>query len=273
MRKLLLAAFLALWSWGAAAQIVNTLPPGATVPVSQTNGGTGCSGASCAGKIGLINTQVFAATGTYTPTAGTSAIEVEVLAQGGGSGGCAATGVTTNCASVAGGSGSYAKVYYAATPGGQTVTIATTGAGGTSAPTNGTAGGTASFGALISCPGGLAGAQGAAYTATNGTVVGSFGSQAAACTISGGTPTVEASIPGATPAPSVGLPILNDLYGAAGASAPFGYGSGGAPSSGTAAAAATGFGAGGGAVAIAASQIAIAGANPSGGLVIVHEYR
>lgn len=219
---------------------------------------------------GLINEQVFSATGTYTPTAGTNAIEVEVLAQGGGGGGCGASSATQNCIAGSAAAGSYAKVYYATTPGTQTVTIGTTGAGGATGNNPGTVGATASFGALISCPGGTAGAGGAPFTATTASIV--LGAVSpAACTIAGGTPTTLVSTPGAPAAPSLSLGLLADNVSGIGGGTL--YGAGGAAGLTTAAGAnATGSGAGGGS-GVTANAASSAGGNPSGGLIVVREFR
>ncbi|QBQ99255.1 hypothetical protein [Paraburkholderia pallida] len=110
----------------------------------------------------LINVQVLSSTATYTKTPGTNFQIVELQADGGGGGGTAATGTGQSAAASGGGSGAYAKVLIATAVTGVTVTLPTGGAGATAGNNVGTAGTTASFGSYVSCPGGNAGAGGAA---------------------------------------------------------------------------------------------------------------
>jgi len=105
---------------------------------------------------GLLNIQVFTATGAYTPTAGTVSIIVEAVGGGGGGGGCGAPGVGT---SAAGGGGAGALAIGRITSGfsGVTVTIGAGGAGGAAGANNGTAGGATTFGSVLSAGGGSGG--------------------------------------------------------------------------------------------------------------------
>lgn len=107
----------------------------------------------------LINVQTFTASGTYTPTAGTTSVVVEAIGGGGAGGGCGAASAGQAGGGGGGGGGSYGKGRYTSSFSGVSVTI---GAGGTpgSAGANGGAGGTTSFGALLSCPGGNGGTAG-----------------------------------------------------------------------------------------------------------------
>lgn len=99
----------------------------------------------------IVLQQIFTSSGTYTPTAGMDYCIIEVVGGGGGGGGAVPSGVAGG-----GGAGGYGRARFtAATIGGsQAVTIGSAGAGGTSFGTDGTAGGTSSFGALISATGG-----------------------------------------------------------------------------------------------------------------------
>ncbi len=103
----------------------------------------------------LLNVQVFAASGIYTPTAGTRKVIVEAVGGGGGSGGVPATSASQNSASGNGGNGAYGKALFTSNFAGLAVTVGAGGVAGTGAPSNGGNGGTSSFGALLSCPGGL----------------------------------------------------------------------------------------------------------------------
>lgn len=104
--------------------------------------------------------QVVTATGTYTAPAGLKYALVELVGGGGGGGSLQSTSRVGG----GGGGGGYArKILSAATIGvSQSVTI---GAGGASATS---AGGTTSFGALLSATGGALGANGAAAGAAGG---------------------------------------------------------------------------------------------------------
>ena len=107
---------------------------------------------------GLINVRIFGASGTYTPTAGTSKIIVEAVGGGGAGGGAAISGAGNACVGIAGNAGAYGRGLY--TSGFSSVAM-TIGAGGFgNAGAAGGNGGTTSFGALLSCPGGPGGGTG-----------------------------------------------------------------------------------------------------------------
>lgn len=120
--------------------------------------------------------QTFAATGTYTPTAGMVYCEVEAVGGGGGSGGI--TGVAAGQYNgAAGGGGAYSKSIFTAAQIGasKAVAIGAAGAAGTNGPGAGGDGGSTTLGVtLLTAPGGkgsgtsptsLGGAGGAAGTA------------------------------------------------------------------------------------------------------------
>jgi len=107
----------------------------------------------------LINVQTFTASGTYTPTAGTKSVVVEVVGGGGAGGGTATCTASQASAGAGGGGGGYAKSRLTTGFSGATVTIGAGGAGVVSA--GGGNGGTSSFGALLSAPGGSGGTAGA----------------------------------------------------------------------------------------------------------------
>jgi hypothetical protein len=108
----------------------------------------------------LIGVRVFTnanTASTYVPPAGIGRAIVEVQAPGGGSGGAAATGSGGYSGSPGASSGSYAKCMLTAAQigSGQVMTIPAGGAAGASGSSTGGNGSTASFGSLISCPGGI----------------------------------------------------------------------------------------------------------------------
>lgn len=287
-----------LWAIASLTLLLVSTPAPSqiSVPIQQgsvTNGDVAvwaCTGSSCnlikdgggapltpsSTQVGLVNIQTFCASGctttslpaTYTPTAGTHAIVVEVQAQGGGAGGCASTSGVQNCIAGSGGAGSYGRSYFTTGFTGSTITVAATGAGGSAGANPGTAGGTASFGSAISCPGGTAGVPGAAFTSTTSTLS-TGGVPAAACTFSGGIQ-ID-SIPGSGAGFGLSLGFLAGNFSAGGANSTKGAG---APYSTNEANGqnATGFGSGGSGGA-SSNGAATAGGNPSPGIVIVWEYR
>lgn len=108
----------------------------------------------------LQSVQVFTGDGTYTKAVGLKRAVVEVQAGGGGSGGCNATGGGNGAGASGGGGGGYSRELLEASAIGVTETV-TVGAGGTAATAGnnvGGAGGTSSFGSLLSATGGGGGA-------------------------------------------------------------------------------------------------------------------
>ncbi|MAL01003.1 MAG: hypothetical protein CL536_02465 [Alcaligenaceae bacterium] len=103
----------------------------------------------------LLNVQYFTSSGSYTPTAGTKRVLVEVVGGGGGGG----AGNIDNSFGGGGAGGGYARkmidVSTLTVP--ETVTIGAGGAAGTSG--GGSTGGTTSFGGHVSANGGAAGAS------------------------------------------------------------------------------------------------------------------
>jgi len=126
----------------------------------------------------LLNIRVITASGTYTPTAGTNSVVVEVQGGGGGGGGSSATGAGQLAAGSGGNSGSYGKSRLTSGFSGVTVTVGAAGSAGAVGGAGGT-GGTSSFGALISAPGGTGGAASGAITPPS---LQSTGSNSAAAT-------------------------------------------------------------------------------------------
>lgn len=111
----------------------------------------------------LLNVRVYAAAGTFTyvPTARTAFVVVEACGGGGGGGGSPGTGSTPTQDTPAGGGAAgttgVGKFTAAQIGASQVVTVGAGGAGGAAGVNSGAAGGTSSFGALLSCPGGLGG--------------------------------------------------------------------------------------------------------------------
>lgn len=214
----------------------------------------------------LLNVQVFSASGTYTPTAGTASIIVTVQAAGGGSGGIAATSTGQSSVSQAASSGSYAQVRYTSGIASQTITVGAGGIAGTAGANAGGTGGTSSFGALISCPGGIAGAGGAASSSAS--IITTAGAPSA-CTISGGTTILSATGKGSS-SMSIILTAGSSQMAAGGAASLLGLG--GRPLPNAAGDSGVGYGSSGSGVASGASASAAAGVAGQGGVVIVQEF-
>lgn len=211
----------------------------------------------------LINIQTFTTSGTYTPTPGTNSIIVEAVGGGGSGGAAPATGASTCSAAAGGGAGAYAKSRYTnGFSGGIAVTIGAAGVGPAAGLNSGNTGGTTTFGALISCPGGTGGLAIAAFTPPAGG--GSNGNNTAAPT--GGNILALAGMAGANgQAFAAGNPQAG-----AGGSNPLGTG-GWAPT-GNGARAPAGYGAGSSGANAQNSSAAQAGLDGTRGVVIVYEY-
>lgn len=269
----LAGTFTTLAATNFSATNINSTPIGQTTPAAGSFTTLSATG-TVTGVVGrLLNVQVFSTPGTatYTPTAGTNKVVVEVQAPGGGSGGCSAT-TTNNAVSQPGAGGTYAKALITTAFSGVTVTIGTAGtAGASGAPaTNGGTGGTTSFGTIISCPGGTGGAFSAA--AVTGLIAPT--AAPAAATISGAAATM-ANVPGQAGVVGYSITAGTIAYSGAGGNSTLGFG-GISRATNVAAttvgAVGTGFGAGASGSVLTGTQSTIAGAAGSGGVVVVYEY-
>lgn len=203
------------------------------------------------------------ASGTYTPSAGTVAIMVEVIGGGGGGGGAIGNDGTSRCSS-GGAAGGYARSFITSLAGSYSVTIGAAGTAG-AADVAGAAGsgGTTSFGS-ISATGGVGGSA-SSTTATAVAVTSSNGGAG-----SGG----DFNLQGEGGEGS--LKVSNDarLSGAGGSTK---YGTGGrqrgasSAGTGTAGVDASGYGAGGGG-ATSSNTVGQAGGAGAPGVVVVTEY-
>jgi hypothetical protein len=211
----------------------------------------------------FINIQVFTSSGTYTPTAGTTNILVEVQGGGGGGGGAATTAAAQAAAGSGGSAGAFckSKLLTSAITFPVTITVGSAGAGGAAGNNGGIAGSASSFGALLISGGGPGGAGSSAVSTT----------------------TTGSNVP---PGRS-SLPTLGNLANYTGMSGGYGllsgtpcsgfggstiYGGGGSPSQGAIGNIGTGYGAGGGGGSLIPSSAAVAGGNGAPGVVIVWEY-
>lgn len=237
--------------------------------INNTLGATYTIGTTTLTKVPVteIVTQVFTATGTYTPTTGMQYCLIEVLGGGGAGGGTPTASGASAAAGSGGGSGGYSRaVFSAATIGSsQAVTI---GAGGTGVlNANGNPGVASSVGALISANGGSGGIVSGAVSAS-GSIQGAPGA-----TVPAGTFTKFPGNPGFGSAIYIGG---NGCLSGTGGSSFFGGGAVNAEavssqSTGISAVANSGSGGSGSAIYAITGTTAAGGAGGSG-IVIVTEY-
>lgn len=208
-----------------------------------------------------INTQVFTATGTYTPTPGTKKIHVRMCGGGSSGYGVPVGGSGLLSAGSGGGAGSFAEAIYLAAFAGVIVTI---GAGGAGVANNQTLGGASSFGALLTCPGGAAGSikQIATTTVVDMTAQGLGG---AAPTGSG----IVFASAGACGQSSILMGTANDSVAGMGGATPFG---GGSPNTSAASGPGRGYGSGGSGCVSRNGDPARAGGNGAPGICIIEEF-
>jgi len=206
----------------------------------------------------LLNIQTFTSSGTYTPTVGTTHCLIKACGGGGGGGGAGTTAAGSIVAASAGTAAGYVETFIA-NPGATTVTIGAMGQGVNGAA--GSAGGSTTFGALLTAGGGVAGVaanttppllvgNGVGGTATGGTLI---------------------NLPGQPATPAFGISTV-DTIGGNGGSGPLGSGGAGSNNGGNGFAA-TGHGAGGGGASNPTSSATpFTGGNASPGIVLVFEY-
>ena len=208
----------------------------------------------------LLNVQRFTASGTYTPTPGTTSVIVEVQGGGGGGGGAGATTGTQVSGGSGGCGGTFGKSRLTSGFSGAAITIGAGGSGGTGAA-SGSAGGTSSFGALISAPGGNGG------TFANPTAPPLVTSSPVNTAISTGANISNET--GGVGAIAV-LSNLTSSWSGNGGASKFGGGPQGVfNSSGVAASA---FGSGGSGAVAGASSAALSGGAGASGIILIYEY-
>jgi hypothetical protein len=210
----------------------------------------------------LLNVQTFTSTGTYTPTPGTNSVIVEALGGGGAGGGVSAASAGQSGGGGGGAGGSWGKGRYLSSFSGVTVTI---GAGGTGVSgANGNAGGTTSFGALLSAPGG----NGGSAMTPGSTFPGTAGGGSAGSAPTGGTIENNSGYNGGS---SLAISSVFGISGDGGGSQKGGgaYHTANATAVGVAA---TTKGTGGSGGFVIASGSAVAGGAGASGLVVVYEY-
>lgn len=214
-------------------------------------------GKSAVGR--LIGVRVITTSGTYTPTAGTKSIIVEVQGAGGGGGGVGPTNASSIAIASGGTGGAYSRSYITNVKSSYAVTVGAGGAAGV-AGVNGGNGGSSTFDS-ITCGGGFGGGTGNGAppilqnapgipTATGGNIVNMSGQPALI---------------------AMGFSLQTQISGGGGGS-PLGAG-GGQHGSSAAGFPGSGFGSGGGgANAYNNSSISLNGAPGANGVVVILEY-
>jgi hypothetical protein len=214
----------------------------------------------------LLNVQAFTASGTYTPTPGTT--RVLVKGQGAGGGGGGGTGTAAGQVSIGAGGAAGAIGETLVSSGFLPSVTVTIGAGGVSnSGLAGGTGGTTSFGTFLSLAGGAGGAT--AASAATVVVAGATGGAATLGNIYL-QPGQNSSGGGSSNAQgyACGTQGANSLYGGGGSPGAVGVG---APAI-AAGVAATGRGAGGGGAASVSGSGSVGGGVGTGGIIVVYEY-
>jgi hypothetical protein len=223
-----------------------------------------------------LGTQVFTASGTYTPGTYTvggrsvtaSRARVRMIGAGGAGGGCVATGSGACSVALGGGAGAYAEFSITS---GLTAASITIGAAGTAVSgETGNTGGNTIFGSICTCAGGTGGLGGGTFGPTAGPNIFNTQSGAAAPTISGTGVTPILAAPGWFSKNPAAILSASSCYSSAGADSPYGVGGGGQGNG--VGGGASGYGAGGGGSANTASLAARSGGVGANGLIIVDEF-
>ena len=211
----------------------------------------------------LIGVQNFTSSGsyTYTPTAGTRSIIVEVQGAGGSGGGTAATSAGQAAVGGGGAAGAYSKGRFTSGFAGVTITVGLGGAQTAAGNNNGNAGATSSFGSLLTALGGGGGAGGGAGSSFPFASSGGVGT---------GVPTGGViNKAGSSAVQPIAL-LANILVGSEGASSLFGRGGQSFSTSGNGGPGLSG--AGGGGACAGGVQPAFFGGNGGSGQVTIWEY-
>jgi len=211
-----------------------------------------------------IGTTVLTAGTTFGTSNRTKKIKLRMVGGGGGGGGVGTAAVS---AALGGGgsAGAYAEKTFTVTPStNYTYAIGAGGAGGTNAPTNGSAGGDTTFSdgvTTVTCPGGLGG------NASNaGVAVQATGSSGHSNVATNG----DLNTYGAEGAPGL---RFSGTIGCSGSGGNSQFGAGGRSfNSGSAGQAGAGYGAGGGGGAVTNGSAAVAGGDGVQGVIIVDEF-
>lgn len=144
-----------------------------------TSNGVGASPSMLPISRGLQSIQVFETSGTWTKPAGITNVIVWIIGGGGGGGGADGVGAGNESDAGGGGAGGVSMTFVDVTlTASESVTIGAGGLGGTVGISDGSPGGTSSFGSIISATGGGGGINGISTTAESIAAGGSGGSGA-----------------------------------------------------------------------------------------------
>lgn len=220
---------------------------------------------------GLVNVQVFTASGTYTPSPGATKAIIEAIGAGGAGGGVPSTAGSLWAVGGGGSAGSYLKAYAPSISAisGASITIGAGGIGAVGAA--GGNGGQTTVGTAITCPGGNGGAL---ATAQGGSVTPNVGLPGATSSAPSTTLTPLISLTGEPGDIGMLIVPLNALLGGKGGNSPLGSGGQGNVNNAAASAngsTASGKGCGGGGAASQGTSTTYKGGDGSAGLVLVFE--
>jgi hypothetical protein len=153
---------------GNGTSALQVVAPGTNGNVLTSNGTTWTS-ATPAATVTNMQSQLFTSSSSWTAPTGVTKVRLTVIGGGGGA------GTDGSCGGAEGGGGGFGYGIYTVSPGTTyTVTIGSGGAGANSGPGNGTAGGTSSFGALLSATGGGGGIANTSSGASGSAASGNF---------------------------------------------------------------------------------------------------
>lgn len=246
MRGLLAAAAILAGLGAARAQYVYTAPAPVVVPAQKTL---------------VVQMTAITTSGSFTPNANTLYGQVECVGGGGGGGGDTSPGTGGNSGG-GGGAGGYGRAIYTKAQLAQTVTIGALGSQQGAA--TGLAGGTTTFGGLMSVGGGGGGQGGSAGNGSAGGAAGAAGTGTGVFGVAGGMGGAGGAVIGA-----------NGITSAFGGVSFFGgmvTGNTVGNTGGTPGIFAAGFGNGGGGGAASTSGGPVAGGSGTAGVCLVTEY-
>lgn len=262
------------WTTVAGTGTVTTTGSPANGDFALFSGSTSITNGTINGR--LIGIQVITATGagTYTPTAGTVSIVLELQGGGGGGGGVSQPSGTTSALAGGGGGGGYIRTRLTTNFSGASYVVGAKGTGGTAGANNGVDGTSTTFTDTAGSP--------TTYTAAGGSKGLGSASQggnvgfATTGSSAGGTCTNgDIKIPGGASSVAYGLAAGQGLAGVGGDSF-LGRGGRGSPivaaNTSNAGTAATGFGGGGSGAVAGGTGTAKAGGDGTDGIIVIWEF-
>lgn len=250
-----------------------TITPGSNITITNSAGAiTINASGTVSNSGGLIGVQTITATGayTYTPTAGTNSVVIELQGAGGGGSGVAQPGGSNIAIGAAGSGGGYLRVRLTSNFSGGTGSVGAKGTGGSAGNNNGTAGGNTTF--VSTTPTTYTASGGGAGNFRNGPTAAPFN---IGTVLGGGATNGDVNIPGGD-VPFATVTATSIGNGPTGGASHSGFGGRGGFIQGTNASEqghdATNYGAGGGGAVATGTGAAVGGGNGSDGYAIFWEF-